>query len=239
MPFTPAQRSAEIEWMDSGDYTPDEIRSNLADLRFFNAWTGGTRVMRREVADLIGSMETRRPVTLLDIATGSADIPSAVGRALRRRGVPVIGLACDANADVIAEARRSRGGREVRLVRAEAAHLPHAAASIDVVICSNFLHHLGDMAAREALAEMRRVARRGVVVCDLTRSRRALRLVWIATRVTTFNRLTRHDGPLSVARAFTPEEMRRIAEDAGLHGARVRRSGPVRMVLRWDRNGPG
>ena len=37
-----------------------------------------------------------------------------------------------------------------------------------------------------------------------------------STSFTTSNRLTRHDGPASVLRAYTPAEMRRLSEWAGV-----------------------
>ncbi len=62
--------------------------------------------------------------------------------------------------------------------------------------------------------------------------------VEIATRVTSSNRLTLHDGSLSVRRAPTPTEMLAAAEMAGMRGATVTRLGPVRMALRWQRSSP-
>ena len=63
---------------------------------------------------------------------------------------------------------------------------------------------------------MRRVARRGVIVNDLVRGWFGYLGAWLLTRVLSDNPLTRHDGPLSVRRAYTPVEMARLAERAGL-----------------------
>ena len=52
-----------------------------------------------------------------------------------------------------------------------------------------------------------------------------------ATDVWRGNRLTRHDGPLSVRRSFTARELERLAHDAGFAGARVYRHVPFRVVL--------
>ncbi len=53
------------------------------------------------------------------------------------------------------------------------------------------------------LRELRRVARLTPLVCDLRRSAVALAATWLWSR-TSRNRLTRHDAPLSVRRAYTP-----------------------------------
>jgi hypothetical protein len=71
------------------------------------------------------------------------------------------------------------------------------------------------------LREMRRVARHGLIVNDLMRSRRARLLTGIATRLLSGNRLTRHDGPMSVLRGFRPEELLHMSIEAGLGDVRI------------------
>jgi hypothetical protein len=43
------------------------------------------------------------------------------------------------------------------------------------------------------------------------------------------------DGPLSVRAAFTPSELRGLAQEAGLTGAKVSRRFPCRLLLEWKR----
>jgi len=81
-----------------------------------------------------------------------------------------------------------------------------ATAAFDVVTCTLALHHFEPPAALELLREMRRVARLTPIVGDLARSHVAFAATWLYTRVTSRNRLTRHDAPLSVRRAYEPEE---------------------------------
>jgi ubiquinone/menaquinone biosynthesis C-methylase UbiE len=240
MPFLRARRAADVEIMDAGGYDEREMKGNLADLRFFNAWFGGSRMIERGVARLIGAGAGAghgRRVTLLDVATGSGDIPAYVAASMAARGIEVTAEGIDANADVLREARGYQAGHRgaVRLLRADARRLPHADGAFDVTVCSNFLHHLGEAEAVDALKEMARVSRIGVVAADLTRGGLPRASVWLLTRLTTTNRLTRNDGPLSVDRAFTPAELSSLAREAGMDRAEVRRAGPVRMVLTWRR----
>ena len=78
------------------------------------------------------------------------------------------------------------------------------------------LHHLEPDDAIRFLREMGRVARLGVIVNDLARSRWAWLGAWLLGHALTGNRLSRHDGPLSVRRAYTPREMRALMAEAGL-----------------------
>jgi len=89
------------------------------------------------------------------------------------------------------------------------------------VISALTLHHLEPSAAVPALAEMDAAARRGILVNDLMRSRTAYCAVWLATRALTRNLISRHDGPLSVRRAYTQGEVRALCEKAGLFDVRV------------------
>ncbi len=70
------------------------------------------------------------------------------------------------------------------------------------------------------LREFDRVARRGIIVNDLLRRRRAL--VWIRLFTLFANRYVKYDGPLSVRRGFTLPEIEALARRAGLDWLRVR-----------------
>ena len=78
---------------------------------------------------------------------------------------------------------------------------------------------------------MRRVAGITPIVCDLSRSYLAYAGTWVFAHTITRNRLTRHDAPLSVQRAYEPHEAVAIARDAGWGAPRVRREPFFRMTL--------
>jgi hypothetical protein len=99
-------------------------------------------------------------------------------------------------------------------------------------MCNLALHHFDPPSAIALLAELRRVSRITPVVTDLQRSRLAYTAVFAFTRVFTLNRLTRHDGPLSARRAYTPGEAIELARKAGWTEPSVRNCGVIRMVLR-------
>jgi hypothetical protein len=82
------------------------------------------------------------------------------------------------------------------------------------VICSLAFHHLTVGDASCVMSQMARLARKGFIINDIYRSRGALYMSWVLTHLTTANKLTRHDGPASVLRAFTPMELRRLATRA-------------------------
>lgn len=183
--------------------------------------------MRAAAALLRGSDRAR----VLDIATGSADIPRALQRWGAANGVTLDIVAADVSPEILAEARRWVSNTGIRLVRADARTLPWPDGSFDLVCCCLALHHFPPAEARRVLHEMWRVSARFVLVTDLSRGYAAYLGTWLATHVLAANPLTRHDGPLSVLRAYTRSELQALAEAAGLERVTVRPAQPFRQVL--------
>jgi hypothetical protein len=117
------------------------------------------------------------------------------------------------------------------MFQGDARRLPLRDSSVDVAFCSLTLHHFQPEEAIQVLRELSRASRVGIVVSDLYRSRAAYVAVWLSTRVFGRHAMTRHDGPLSVLRAYTPVELQRLALAAGLRSPQVRAGNWFRMML--------
>jgi SAM-dependent methyltransferase len=228
----PLTRSDQLELLDAGaDVPAEELRANLRDIRRANRAFGGTRAVLRALAPLLNAWPADQPLTLLDVATGSADIPLAIARAAARAGKQVRIVASDAQPAVLDVARAAACPPEIVVEQADALALPYPAATFDVVTLSLALHHFAPDDALQALREMRRVGRRLLLVNDLERCRGGYLGAWLVGHVLTRNRLTRHDAPLSVQRAYTRAEALALARAAGWQGATVRGVVPFRYVL--------
>jgi ubiquinone/menaquinone biosynthesis C-methylase UbiE len=123
------------------------------------------------------------------------------------------------------------GDAPVRLVQGDARSLPWPEESFDLVTCSLAIHHFSTEEAPCVLSEMWRVTRGSALVVDLTRSYPAYAGVWLATRIVARNRMTRHDGPLSVLRAYTKDELHRLAVGAGWKNLSLQRHAFFRQTL--------
>lgn len=217
----PPRLQGAAELLDRLDNTDEEIRGNLRDLQRLNRYFGGVRTVLSHLGRMMGT-HPPDPITVLDIATGGADIPRAICRWASRRQLAVALEAVDQGDQVLAAAAEwSTDFPEIRLRRAHVPPLPYPDRSFDYVISSLFFHHLNEAQGIVLLREMARVARRGLLVSDLLRSRVACLLTAITTRLLSGNRLTRYDGPISVLRGFRTEELRRMAAKAGLTDAHV------------------
>jgi len=218
------RRAIARELMDEPVDDPGELEANLRDVAFANAWFGGSAPVVRAVCALGAG-------TILDVGSGAADVPLALANDAARRGLAVTVTCLDRSEQMLVIARRrTQNHPALRFVRAEGEALPFGDASFDVVTCTLALHHFEPAAARTLLRELRRVARISPVVCDLRRSAVAFGLTWLWSR-TTRNRLTRHDAPLSVRRAYTPTEALALAREAGWHTPHLTNEPFFRMTL--------
>lgn len=219
-----------IELMDLPDADPDELHRTLKDLAWINRWLGGTRLVLRHLAPLLDGLRT--PVRILDVGTGYADVPRAIARWTRRRGLPVEIEAVDHHDRILALARQACAAYpEIHLRQADALSLPYPEGRFEVVLASLVLHHMEGGDQVRLLRELYRVARRAVLVNDLRRGYWPFLVTWMSLRVLSRSRLIHHDGPLSVRRGFLPEELLALARDAGWERARVSRHAFFRLAL--------
>lgn len=228
------------ELMDEPGVDRGELSRSLADLRRVNRWLGGTRVVLRYLEGMMARLPGRE-CTVLDVATGSGDIPLEVARRARGRGVRARVTATDAHPGAVEAARaHTAHDPDVRVEEADALALPYPDGAFDFALCATALHHFGEEEAARVLRELDRVAARGVVVSDLRRTRTALLGVeLLAATVWRTHPVTRHDAPLSIRSAYTPGEVRALAERAGVEGARVRTHGFFRLAVVVDRTRGG
>jgi SAM-dependent methyltransferase len=113
------------------------------------------------------------------------------------------------------------GHPKITLAQYDARAVPLPAESFDVVLCSLSLHHFSPGDAVLVLREMNRLARHGFILSDLRRDRIGYAAAWLGSRATSRNRLTRNDAPLSVLRAYTPDELDDLLRQAGIGSAEI------------------
>jgi 2-polyprenyl-3-methyl-5-hydroxy-6-metoxy-1,4-benzoquinol methylase len=239
LPFL-RRRHRVAEIMDQPDLDAGRHRRALCGLERIN-WIGRSATLLWPDLVNFGRQVGARPLRILDIATGAGDIPVRLWRRARRAGLDWQIEGCD-RSDVALEHARARAraaGADVRFFQQDILANPPV-TDHHAVVCSLFLHHLDEAAARALLRWMagldgRSASPRLVLVSDLARGLWGYTLAQVATRLLTTSAVVHTDGPRSVAAAFTPAEARQLAEEAGLHGAEVVRRWPARFLLRWRR----
>jgi ubiquinone/menaquinone biosynthesis C-methylase UbiE len=219
--------------MDAPDADPVEIERSLRFIRRVNRVLRYTQSTITHLDRFSKSWKPGERITMIDFATGSADVPRAILRWASRRGVDVRITAIDFHAATARLAASQNESRELTILRADALNIPFAPGSFDYALCSMFLHHLSEHEAARVLQAMDRVARRGIVAADLLRERPAYN--WIRL-LTMFSRpMIRHDAVVSVMQAFSPEEVVTLRDRAGISYAQYHRHFAHRFVLAGEK----
>ena len=215
------QRSYELERLDTGDYTEAEYAHWQKEMRFIHRLWGETRALRNSLFRDLNDRTGR--VSILDVGAGSGallhELSGWFGTRASLTGV-----------EINATAARSIKSKGIQAAMADGLKLPFEADTFDAAFCSLTLHHLGDEAACQLLAEMARVSRERIYAIDLNRD--PVAYYFYKTVGSLFlQRLTRDDGALSILRSFTAPELFKLAEKALLRDIKVEKSRANRLVL--------
>jgi ubiquinone/menaquinone biosynthesis C-methylase UbiE len=205
-------RATLEELMDDVSRPLSEFEQAYSELASINRRLGGVRAIERFLPDKHG-------LDILDVAAGGCDIGDTLAET---RSCRVVSL--DVNPMGLKRTRYTWP------VVADGMRLPFADNTFDAVICTLSFHHLTDSQCEQVLREMWRTSRRSILVNDLHRHPLAYVSIWILSRLFNKSVMVKHDGPVSVRRAFRPVELQEIARRAGVN-ARVHRSFPFRLVL--------
>jgi Methyltransferase domain len=218
----PLERDADAVEMMDRPASFDDIAGGLQAITQLNGLFGGRRLTLLHVRDLVAALPVDRPLTVLDVGAGAADIPVALVRWARSTGRRIRVFALDRDNPTLKYAcGQVAGYPEITLIQGDALALPVRPGSVDVAISALTLHHLQPDETTRYLTEMDAAARVGWVVNDVVRGRGAYRLVWLLTRVFSRSAMARHDGPMSILRSYTPPEVVALCEKAGFFDVKV------------------
>ena len=218
---------AKPEMMDEPQPVTPELESDLENLRRLNQYFGSYGLLRQFLRLWL---TPGRTWCILDLATGSADIPCMIAGWARQRNITVRIDAVDFHESTLEIARRRAAGYpEINLIRADAREFT-SAQTYDIVCCSLALHHFSDEDAVKVLKQMRRLTHDKALVADLERSWLTWVTVWLLTALIFREPMTQYDARLSVKRSFSFNEFRSLCGAAGWEDFAQRRFFPVRQA---------
>jgi 2-polyprenyl-3-methyl-5-hydroxy-6-metoxy-1,4-benzoquinol methylase len=197
--------------MDRPQPVSAELEIDLRNLRQLNRYFGSYRLIERFMRRWISPRSRMR---VLDLATGSGDIPRLVVDCARHAHAMVTVTAVDQQLATLEIARKlSAGYPEIEFFEDNV--LTFAAEPYDIVLCSLALHHFSEADAVALLRRCRELSRKYVLVSDLRRGLLATAGVLLLTSFLFREPMTRTDARLSAERAFSFDEFRALAERAG------------------------
>lgn len=224
--LTPRRRRG-TELLDDPHIAPEIVTRSMSDVTRSNTIFGGTRAAIQELRPTMSSLP--HDATMLDVGTGAGDIPASVRHEAAKAGVRLWTIGIDIAAPLVSTHR----DRNSVVVRGNALSLPFRDASVDIVMCSQLLHHFTAADAVTLVREMNRVARTRVVISDLRRSWFAAGGIWLTSFAMGFHSVSRHDGVVSVMRGFVCSDLADIVEAAVGERPVVRQRPGFRLTTSW------
>ncbi|MFG0283702.1 MAG: methyltransferase [Phycisphaerales bacterium JB039] len=221
------QRLVTPEMMDDPEARPEDLQRSLAFIRIVNSRLGGVHALLTRLRRWSARWPRSRPIRLLDVGTGSADIPAAAAEWAARAGHDLQITAVDLHPATLAAAAdyldtRPEARQRIQLEQHDALRLMDRfqPGAFDYAHAGMFLHHLPEIEVLTVLRIMDRLASAGVIWNDLLRSR----LVLAATKFLTARQpeMVRHDACASVQAGFRAREALDIARRVGLDYCTVR-----------------
>jgi hypothetical protein len=196
-----------MEFLDQSDCNPVLAAASYRFMETVNCHFGGIRIVRRFLAAETTKRNTATPLRILDIGSGSCDIPLAVSRWARSHGIALrftclemAGYAADIAREKLARA----GDPDVQLLQEDAFnHQP--AEPYDCATASMCFHHFSDAQILTLLQKLRGFVLNSVLINDLRRSRLASLLARLPLISTPAG--VRHDALLSIRRGFKVNEL--------------------------------
>src|ERR1017187_10806074 len=202
-------RATATEFLDQPDCDPALAAASYRFMETVNCRFGGIRIVRRFLATETAGRHASAPYRILDIGSGSCDIPLAVSRWARARAIPLhfTCLEMASHAVDIARVRLARAGDPAVELLQEDALTHQPAEPYDCAVASMCFHHLSNAQILTLLQRLRGFVINSVLINDLRRSRLASLAARLLLAGTGAPAEVRHDALLSIRRGFKISEL--------------------------------
>ncbi len=193
----------------------DELRACMRHLALINRWSLGYRPQLHWLGTFVRP-PVAQPIHILDVGCGYGDGLRRIERWARVRGINVELTGLDINPDTVAIAADATSpARRVHWVAADVfAYTPHK--PVQLIISSLFTHHLSEPDVIRFMQWMERHAQLGWFINDLSRAAIPYHLLRVFSKLARLHPFVQHDGPVSIARSFVPQDWQRMCAAAGL-----------------------
>jgi 2-polyprenyl-3-methyl-5-hydroxy-6-metoxy-1,4-benzoquinol methylase len=216
-------RASGIELMDDLDASGVDLRQALRELEAINYLLGGNYVTLNGIDELLKGVETRNDLQVADLGCGSGDMLKLIRKLLERRRRRAVLTGIDANAHVIEFALRHTPqayGIDYRTLNIFSSEF--ATLRFDIVTATLFFHHFTTERLVELFTQLKSQASVGLVINDIHRHWFSYYSIKWLTRLFSKSVMVKHDGPMSVLRAFKKRDLLEILRRAGIDHYRIR-----------------
>lgn len=197
--------------------TGDLLGNTLEHLARINRQLGGDHVTVSGVEQLISGVPRTEIITIIDLGCGDGNMLRILADMGRKTGRKFKLIGLDANAYTIEYARaRSKGYHEITYLEMDVFSNQMQDLEYDIALATLFMHHLSDDEIEALLTSLISKAKVGLVINDLHRSKLAYYL-FKGYGLFIKNAMVKHDGAISILRAFKRVDLERFSYKLGLN----------------------
>jgi 2-polyprenyl-3-methyl-5-hydroxy-6-metoxy-1,4-benzoquinol methylase len=219
-------RAIAEEMMDAPDLAPETYAAVLHDLAAVNTMT---MARRPTLGFLQRALAGRTSFRLLDVGFGEGDMLRTIADWAAGQGVTAELVGIDLNPNSVAAGRVATAS-ELAIDFRAGDYADLAGERFDFIVSSLVAHHMSHEQLVAFLRFMDSESRIGWFVNDLHRHGFAWTGFPLLATVMRWHPIVRHDGQLSIARSYRPDEWPAILNEAGV-SADVRRVFPFRLCV--------
>jgi 2-polyprenyl-3-methyl-5-hydroxy-6-metoxy-1,4-benzoquinol methylase len=222
-----SQRAIAEEMMDASDLAPEAFAVVLHDLAAVNTLT----MARRPTLEFLGrALQSRKSFRLLDVGFGEGDMLRTIARWASAKGIAADLVGIDLNPNSVA-AGKAATPPDLSIHYRAGNYAELAGDKFDFIVSSLVAHHMSHEQLINFLCFMDRESRIGWFINDLHRHGFAWMGFPVLATLMRWHPIVRHDGQLSIARSYRPDEWPAMLREANVTNARVRRVFPFRLCV--------
>ncbi|ADV81245.1 methyltransferase domain-containing protein [Terriglobus saanensis] len=226
-----SHRADLSEWMDE-PCSYEDFRGCLRDLSQVNYLTLAYRPTMHWLKQ-IARVRRGQTLHIVDVGCGGGDMLRRIEGWAVKEGVRVRLTGIDLNPHSARVAREfTAATSRIEWITGDAfSYAPQQ--PIDCIVSSLFTHHLPDAEIVRFLAWMERMAVRGWFINDLSRAKVPYYAFKVLATAAHWHRFVRNDGPISIRRAFSPEDWQRYlcAAEIGVSSISIESWKPARLCV--------
>ncbi|RXG27826.1 methyltransferase family protein [Leeuwenhoekiella palythoae] len=208
--------------MDDPHVDEATLKAALAEVTRVNKYLGGQQVTLEGLRYFFDRFP-QKSYTILDVGCGDGAMLRSIANFARKRSIAVKLIGIDINPKSIALAqKRSQDFPEVSFQVQDVFKLNETHLEIDIITSTLTMHHFTDTEILKFLAQFLKLANLGIVINDLQRSTIAYRLFQAYSRVFMRSAMARHDGLISIERAFTKNELLSFTSKLGVQSFNIK-----------------
>ena len=208
--------------MDDPNVDEATLKAALAEVTYVNKYLGGQQITLDGLRFFFDRFP-QKSYTILDVGCGDGAMLRSIANFARQRSIAVKLIGIDINPKSIALAEeRSQDFPEVSFQVQDVFKLNETHQEIDIITSTLTMHHFNDAEILKFLAQFLKLANLGVVINDLQRSTIAYRLFQAYSRVFMRSEMARHDGLISIERAFTKNELLSFTSKLGVQSFSIK-----------------